>query len=237
MKPTPNESRDEFMQRCSTQMLDDGEAEDGEDADTMCATMWDDAGMKSAAPMKRAYGFLQIKSVNDEQRIIEGMASTPSPDRMQDVVNPLSAKFSTPFPLLMGHDPNQPVGEVFEARPSAKGIAVKARIFKATQSRTLIERLDEAYESVKLKLLTGFSIGFRPIDPPEIIKETGGYHYKGAYEILELSLCALPAQAEAQISVVKSLFAAQRQRGVVRLDEVTIAKARRVSRPGVVYLK
>ena len=50
--------------------------------------------------MNRAYSILEIKTVSDDQRIITGTATTPSPDRVGDVVEPLGVKFKNPLPLL-----------------------------------------------------------------------------------------------------------------------------------------
>jgi hypothetical protein len=43
--------------------------------------------------MNRAYSILTVKAVEEDQRIIRGMATTPSPDRVGDIVEPLGVKF------------------------------------------------------------------------------------------------------------------------------------------------
>lgn len=220
-------------------VLDDGAAADQDQAVAMCSSMWGEA--KGALPVvHRAYGLLEVKQLDERERIVSGIATTPTPDRMGDVVEPMGARFNLPIPLLYQHSAAQPVGEVFEARPSKDGIAVKARIFKASESRTLKERLDEAWESVKIGLLKGFSIGFAPIGMPEQLKDFS-YRYK-AWEWLELSLVTIPANAEATISTVKSLdrqwrAASGHRPSVVRLDSETLRRVRRELQPGVVYLK
>lgn len=238
-KPNAGESRDAYMERCVPQVLDDGAAADQDQAVAMCSSMWGEA-KGTQAVVHRAYGLLQLKRIDEQQRILSGIATTPTPDRMGDIVEPLGARFSLPIPLLYQHASALPVGEVFEARATKDGIAVNARIFKAAESRTLKERLDEAWESVKIGLLKGFSIGFAPIGPPEQTKDFS-YRYK-TWEWLELSLVTIPANAEATISTVKSLDrqwrAASGQRpGVVRLDSETLRRVRRELQPGVVYLK
>lgn len=182
--------------------------------------------------MQRAYGLLEIKAMDDKERVIEGMATTPSPDRYGDIVEPKGAKFQLPIPLLWQHDSSQPVGEVFQAKASDAGITVKARVFKALESENLRKRLDEAWESLKLKLVKGFSIGFSPIETSQI-ENTWSYRYI-AWEFLELSVVTIPANADATITSVKGLYDEQRRRGVVTLDEATVRRAMR--RPGVVYL-
>ena len=64
--------------------------------------------------MKKAYSLLQVKSFDAEQRIIKGIASTPSPDRADDIVDPQGAKFALPIPFLWQHMHSQPIGEVTE---------------------------------------------------------------------------------------------------------------------------
>ena len=66
--------------------------------------------------MQRAYAVLTIKALDDEERIIEGIATTPNPDLADDVIEPLGVEFSLPMPLLFMHDKKAPVGEVFWAK-------------------------------------------------------------------------------------------------------------------------
>ena len=116
--------------------------------------------------MDRAYSMLEVKSFDEDERVIEGIASTPTPDRMNDVVEPMGAKFTLPMPLLWQHSHKQPVGFVEFAKPTPKGIPFKARILKIDEPGVLKDRLDEAWQSVKLKLVKAVSIGFRSIGSP-----------------------------------------------------------------------
>ena len=59
--------------------------------------------------MNRAYGFLEAKSF-DDKRIFRGIASTATPDRMEDIVEPQGAKYRLPLPLLSQHDHHLPIG-------------------------------------------------------------------------------------------------------------------------------
>ena len=80
--------------------------------------------------MQRAYSQLTIKAVNEDQRTIEGVATTPSPDRMGDIVEPTGAVFKLPIPLLYQHDSSQPIGHVEAAKVSKDGITITARLVK-----------------------------------------------------------------------------------------------------------
>src|SRR5688572_30676441 len=110
--------------------------------------------------MNRAYSLIEIKRVSEDQRTIEGIASTPTPDRMNDIVEPLGAVFKTPMPLLWQHDSRQPVGHVTWAKATKEGIAFKAVLAKTDEPGNLKNRLDEAWQSLKIGLVRAVSIGF-----------------------------------------------------------------------------
>ena len=172
--------------------------------------------------MRRAYSTIQVKDLSEDAREFVGIASTPSVDRVGDIVEPGGAKYNLPIPLLWQHDKNQPIGEIMDARVSKSGIQVKARVFKASQSRTLMDRLDEAWESIKLGLVKGLSIGFLP-NEYEPIKESGGYRIT-SWDWHELSAVTIPANMDASISSIKSidrelLAALGPREGVIVLDE------------------
>lgn len=154
--------------------------------------------------MNRAYSVLTVKAVDDEQRIIRGIASTPSPDRMGDIVEPLGAKFKTPMPLLWQHQHDKPVGLVEFAQPNKDGIPFVARLPAIAEAGTLKDRVDEAWQSVKAGLVAAVSIGFQAVpDKVERLKD-GGLRFK-EWEWFELSLVTIPANAEATITAIKSI--------------------------------
>lgn len=156
----------------------------------------------------RAYSLLEIKAVNEEERIIEGIASTPSTDRMGDIVNPLGAKFNLPLPLLWQHQHDKPVGHVVEAEATAAGIKFKAKLAKTEEHGQLKDLLDFAWQSIKMKLVAAVSIGFSPIKYA-FLKE-GGIEFD-EWDWYELSAVTIPAQAEATITTVKSIDAGLRK--------------------------
>lgn len=161
--------------------------------------------------MDRAYALLNVKGIveKSDEWVIEGIASTPKTDRMGDIVEPLGAKFKLPMPLLWQHNSSQPVGRVEFARPTAKGIPYTAHLPKIAEAGTLKDRVDEAVQSIKYRLVAAVSIGFRGVaGAVENLKE-GGLRFK-EWEWLELSLVTIPANAEATITSIKSLDSAQR---------------------------
>lgn len=158
---------------------------------------------------RRGYATFRIKSQDKASRIIEGIASTPTPDRMGDIVEPLGGKFKLPMPLLWQHDATKPVGHVLEAEATDEGIRFKARIESMDEPGPLKDRLDEAWHSVAKGLVRAVSIGFSPKEPPELLR-TGGLRFL-SWDWFELSLVTIPANAEATIDTIKSLVRAQAQ--------------------------
>jgi HK97 family phage prohead protease len=150
----------------------------------------------------RAYSFLEIKGLDEDQRMITGMASTPEVDRVGDIVDPMGAKFAPEISLLWQHKHDSPVGIAELGRPTKKGIPFKAIIAKIEEEGELKNLVDRAWQSVKAKLVRGVSIGFRPIKY-DIMSE-GGLKFTET-EIYELSLVTVPANASATIQTIKAL--------------------------------
>jgi HK97 family phage major capsid protein/HK97 family phage prohead protease len=153
--------------------------------------------------LNRAYSVLTIRSVDAERRIITGIATSPAPDRMSDVVEPTGAQFQLPIPLLWQHNSREPIGEVFSATVSPDGIEIEARIATITEPGKLKDRLDEAWQSIKSGLVRGLSIGFQSLEEA-YDKTTGGFHFL-KWLWLELSAVTIPANADATIATIKSL--------------------------------
>ncbi|MPW52652.1 peptidase U35 [Moraxella catarrhalis] len=155
--------------------------------------------------MTKAYSTLQIKSVtdNDDERIITGIATTPSTDRDDDILEPLGAKFALPIPLLWQHNHNQPIGEVIQATVTEKGIEIVAKIAKIDERGTLKDRIDEAWQSIKSGLIKGLSVGFK-IKEYSYIENSWGLHIK-EWEWWELSIVTIPANGDAVITSVKQI--------------------------------
>ncbi len=154
--------------------------------------------------MYRAYATITLKDLNDDKRIIEGMASTPTPDRVGDIVEPLGADFKTPMPLLWQHDSKQPIGRVTSAKLTKDGIPFTASFAKVDEPGKLKDRLDEAWQSVRAGLVAAVSIGFRSIEHSFLDDGSGGMRFL-KWEWLELSVVTIPANQEATITAIKSL--------------------------------
>ncbi|HHZ9315194.1 TPA: phage major capsid protein [Pseudomonas aeruginosa] len=156
----------------------------------------------------RAYSTLEVKALDDEKRVITGIASTPSPDRMQDVVEPKGAQFKLPIPFLWQHNHDEPIGHVTDAKVTQKGIEVSVQLTQVEEPGKLKDRLDEAWQSIKSGLVRGLSIGFSAKEF-EQIPGSWGLRFL-SWEWFELSAVTIPANAEATITSVKSFDREQR---------------------------
>jgi HK97 family phage prohead protease len=151
--------------------------------------------------MKRAYSLLEIREVGDESRTITGVATTPRVDSYGDIVEPEGVSYRGPVNLYLYHKTFLPVGNVEFGKASKAGIPFKATIPDVKEAGTVRERVNEAWHSVKYKLLQAVSIGFDPIEW-EPLKD-GGTRFK-SWSMLELSLVGVPANPDAMIQTVKS---------------------------------
>ncbi len=170
--------------------------------------------------LKRACTLMTIKAVNEDERIITGIASTPSPDRDGDIMEPEGAKFRSDTPFLWQHDRTQPIGSCTPKMVS-DGLQITAKLVKPTPDMPsqMVARLDEAWASIKSGLVKGLSIGFRPIEYSFL--DEGGIRFL-SWDLLEVSAVTIPANAECNITTVKSydrqlLAASGNERPVVKI--------------------
>jgi len=162
--------------------------------------------------MKRAYSLFEVKTLDAQQRIFKGWATTPSVDRLQDTINPMGAKFKNPLPLLHQHQRDAPIGLVQFEPPTNKGIQFVAQIPAIAEPGPLKDRVDTAWGEIRHGLVRAVSIGFHPIKYHK--NNYGGIDFE-EIEIFELSSVTIPALPDAVITQVKSMAG-----GVLPLDVV-----------------
>lgn len=144
------------------------------------------------------FGVHEVKEVEGEERTFTGIASTGTPDRVQDILIPTGAKFTLPIPLLLHHDLESPVGHVIEAWLEDNQIRVKFTIVDVKEDGELKKIVDKAYQSLKYGLITGLSVGFvADLDEAYQI-ENGGIEFH-SWEWYELSLVTVPCNRDASI--------------------------------------
>jgi HK97 family phage prohead protease len=203
--PKPDETQAQFMSRC----------QDGGDTEEACIMSWN--ADKASPPavdrdvqMKWMPTKLEVRSLNSDRRELFGTATTRDVDAMGDIVESGGARYSLPVPLLLHHDHSRPCGQVFAAERSADGITFGARIPKTDTPGVVKDRLDEAWDSLRLGLIKGVSIGFTPVaEKYERIK--GGIRWM-EWDWRELSLVVIPANSSATVAVIRSLD--ERARGL-----------------------
>lgn len=176
-----------------------------------------------------AHALLDTKSLSDEKRIISGVASTPKPDRVNDIMVPEGVKYSLPMPLLFHHDRHAPVGQVLKVSKSSTAISFEAKLPIIGEEGKLKDRVDEAWQSIKSGLIPAVSIGYR-IKEYSILDD-GGWKIT-EWEWYELSLVTVPANADCTIDTVKSIdkdfrgaLASERKSQVVMLNSAARAGA------------
>ncbi|VWC79427.1 phage major capsid protein [Burkholderia lata] len=174
---------------------------------------------QTAKASNKAFSRFEVKNLDDGSRVLKGIASTPTPDRVGDTVVPEGIQFKTPFPLLWQHDPSKPIGTVNKMTITAAGAEVEATIAPPGTAAYI----DEAYNLIKAGLVPGLSIGFRPLDAV-CDKATGGFLIKSC-ELFELSAVTIPANADAAVQSIKAHDKSRAGAPVVRLSAPTIKES------------
>lgn len=162
--------------------------------------------------MDRAFSTLEIKALDEESGTITGIASTPTADRMDDIVLPQGVKYQLPIPLLWQHNHGDPIGHVTEATVTDKGIEVVAKV-----ALGVTDEIDRYWKLMKAGLVRGLSIGFRGLKVAQI-EGSWGVEFQ-EWEWLELSAVTIPANAEASIATVKE-FAAKPQKLAALIQQI-----------------
>jgi HK97 family phage major capsid protein len=156
--------------------------------------------------MQRAYSLITTKDFDPSHRKFTGVATTPKTDRVGDEINPRGVKFAPNLPLLLYHNSQKPVGEARLGKASDDGITFQAQISEVGRPGAVQDRINEAIDSLSAKppLIKAVSIGFRELQPPTYIKETGGFRFD-SIEVLELSMVTIPANEDATIFMQKHI--------------------------------
>lgn len=155
--------------------------------------------------LHRAYSFLSEKSIADGDAVISGIATTPTPDRADDIIEPGGVVFRTrDIKLHLYHNTRMPVGHVSFGKPTSKGIPFQASLPDVIEEGIVRDRVNEARHSLKYNLLSAVSIGFLPMDGGVEVMKNGGYRFT-SWEMVELSLTSVPMNPEAIVNITKSI--------------------------------
>jgi len=189
---------------------------------------------------KVAYSLLEVKSFDDGQRVIRGIATSPTPDRVGDIIDPFGVVVAADIPLFLYHDSEKTVGRAVFGKPTAKGIPFEAQLPLVAEAGALKDRVDEAWAMVRHGLIKAVSVGFRLLDDAYEALKGGGIKYLKT-EVLELSLVPVPAQPDAVITSFKAMADGQSSPEAIRtlksLDTqsraASGARVARLTPPGV----
>jgi HK97 family phage prohead protease len=111
---------------------------------------------------------------------------------MGDIVEPGGVQYQLPIPLLRSHDHAVPIGTVDALTVTPQGIEVSCTVARG------IAAADNAWAEIQQGIMPSLSIGFRGLESMPI---KGGRHWM-KWELLELSIVAVPANASARIQRV-----------------------------------
>lgn len=171
---------------------------------------------RTAAPIQRrkvvdrayTFGLDRVTRAFEDggERIIEGIATTPSIDRAGDSVDPMGMQFALPLPLLWQHNPDFPIGNVVAASVTPQGIRFRAVVAPPGT----LSAIDNHWAEITAGLVRFLSIGFRALLPPKATKT--GVHYAKT-EWLELSAVTIPANPDCSITTIKAFEVATPEDG------------------------
>lgn len=137
----------------------------------------------------------------DEAGVITGTAwPFGSPDRVGDIIQKGAFNVAVAdLPMLLAHDPEQPVGLWNEVKESPDGLQVKGQLFIDESKRARAVR-----GLIQGGLITGLSIGFRT----KAATKRGANRIISALDLHEISVVRNPAHPRARIATAKDATAA-----------------------------
>ena len=154
------------------------------------------------------YSLLDVKSIDDEQRIIKGICTDTQADHVGDRIELTGIELTgATVPLLIQHDHNLPIGTVTDLQPTAKGLMMTAKLPTKVDSPELQSRIDTAYSEIKEGLRTGLSIGFIGLDWEYLADDNTRLFTK--IKLLEISVVTIGCNPRTGITEVKRLAQAQ----------------------------
>lgn len=151
----------------------------------------------------KSFSSFEIKSFDEQTRTFKGTASTANPDRVKDIMVPSGVDYTLPTPLLLHHDAKLVVGQVTKITVKQDQIDVEFTLPEIKEAGALKDRVDEAYQSIQYKLISGLSVGFNADWSNAEMLKGGGIKFN-KWELLELSLVTTPCNREAGIEYSKA---------------------------------
>jgi uncharacterized protein len=163
----------------------------------------------------------EVRGASDEERTITFVASTESVDRYGDIVRVAgwqTKNYMQNPVFLFGHQSGQPpIGKTVKLtkESGAKPALVQKVQFATKEAYPFADTIFQLYKG---GFMSAVSVGFRPLEKPNLIRDeegnwTGGFEFT-SQELLELSAVPIPANTDA---VARAIDA-----GI--LDDATVSK-------------
>jgi len=152
-EPRSGESRSDFIERCIPIVLEDGTAEDQDQAVAVCISMWDQG---KGAGMEHEYKTFDFKvtSFDYEGRTVEGYAAAfGNIDQGNDIIHEGAftktlAERGNKVRFLWQHNPGEPIGRPIEMHEDTNGLFIKAIVSDALLRDNAISGLSIGYDAI-----------------------------------------------------------------------------------------
>lgn len=198
--PNPNESHDEFIERCIPIVMDEGTAENTEQASAICESYWEES--KKMTHKHLDIG-LRVKEANEDGTFSGYGSVFGNEDGMKEVIEEGAFADSlarheqngTMPAMLWQHDFRQVIGKYTRMEEDEYGLYVEGQLAKTPRGK-------EALELLRMDALSGMSIGYIP-QRFEIDEDNDILTHKEV-DLWEVSLVTFPANQEARVSDVKA---------------------------------
>jgi uncharacterized protein len=146
----------------------------------------------------------EVRGASDEERTIEFVASSEAVDRYGDIVRVAgwqTKNYMQNPVFLFGHQSGQPpIGKTVKlTKETSPKPALVQKVQFATKDQYPFA--DQIFQLYKGGFMRSVSVGFRPLQKPNLIRDeegnwTGGFEFT-SQELLELSAVPIPANTDA----------------------------------------
>jgi HK97 family phage prohead protease len=158
---------------------------------------------------------MEVKDLDEDTGEFTGYAAVfGNRDSYGDVIEPGAfaktiADKGGAFPVLWQHDPWEPIGVSTSMQEDDKGLFVTAKVSRVSA------RGREALDLMRMRALTGLSIGFQTINK----RVEGGVRYLTEIKLWEFSTVTWPANELALVTGVKGARDLRALRALLREDD------------------
>jgi len=205
-EPRSGESRSDFIERCIPIVLEDGTAEDQDQAVAVCISMWDQG---KGAGMEHEYKTFDFKvtSFDYEGRTVEGYAAAfGNIDQGNDIIHEGAftktlAERGNKVRFLWQHNPGEPIGRPIEMHEDTNGLFIKAIVSDTARGRDSLALLRD-------NAISGLSIGYDAIPGgTDYTKSEDGAPVRNLREVRlwEFSLVTFPMNELAGVTALKDI--------------------------------